>query len=162
MRTLVQQPLSLSQLLRQNGLSDSVSEPGFEAGPGVQKLPSSQQLGSFPLRVSPHIRAGASGYQDSAEQEWLGGIAALAQLLLQIDPDKAPQNPSAGDHSLWGVVLSGPFPVLPDRLFGKRLSTWLLLPATLDSMLAVARPLLPAKGAGDSPALRFKYNSPQG
>jgi len=148
----VQQPLSLSQLLRQNGLSDSVSEPGFEAGPGVQKLPSSQQLGSFPLRVSPHIRAGASGYQDSAEQEWLGGIAALAQLLLQIDPDKAPQNPSAGDHSLWGVVLSGPFPVLPDRLFGKRLSTWLLLPATLDSMLAVARPLLPAKGAGDSPA----------
>jgi signal transduction histidine kinase len=148
----VQQPLSLSQLLRQNGLSDSVPEPGFAARSGSQPYSSASGFGSLPLRVSPYQRAGEPAHPDYSEQEWLGGIAALAQLLLKISPEQDFSGPATDRDALWGVVLSGPFPVLPDRLFGKRLSTWLLLPATLDSMLAVARPLLPAKGAGASPA----------
>ena len=47
-----------------------------------------------------------------------------------------------------GGVLSGPFPVLPDRLMGQRLSHWLLVPAPLEQILSVAQPLLPGQGKG--------------
>lgn len=91
--------------------------------------------------------------QEQAEQEWLGGVASLAQLLLHrlMAEPGMPSGASTASDTL-GVVLSGPFPVLPDRIFDRRLSNWLLLPTALDGMLAVARPLLPANGQGHSPA----------
>lgn len=49
-----------------------------------------------------------------------------------------------------GGVLSGPFPVLPDRLMGQRLSHWLLVPEALEQILSVTRPLLPGRVTGDA------------
>jgi signal transduction histidine kinase len=51
-----------------------------------------------------------------------------------------------------GVVLSGPFPILPDRLMGQSLSHWLLVPEPLERILAVTRPLLPGSNHRDSKA----------
>lgn len=88
-----------------------------------------------------------------AEHEWLGGLTALIKLLIEIpsgaEPDLAPgleASASAGLPPLTGVVLSGPFPVLPDRLMGQRLSHWLLVPEPLEQIFAVTRPLLPGQG----------------
>lgn len=142
MRTLVQQPLSLSQLLRQLSLDNA------EGGAGEHSV-LEQPHGAERFGASTAKGAAATGYSWEAEQEWLGGIAALAQLLLQyISRDPAPPLSANASSSLLGVVLSGPFPVLPDRILDRRLSTWLLLPETLDSMLSVARPMLPANGHG--------------
>jgi signal transduction histidine kinase len=82
------------------------------------------------------------------EQEWIAGVTALAQLLMQTLPYKALAQSEQEPLPLHGVVLSGPFPVLPNRLLGRRLSTWLLVPEPLDSILAVTRPLLPADSYG--------------
>ena len=79
-----------------------------------------------------------------AEQEWLGGIAALAQLLVTCPTPIA----RSGERSPLGVVISGPFPVLPDRLGGQLLHHWLLVPEPLERILAVARPRLPGQQRG--------------
>lgn len=79
-----------------------------------------------------------------AEQEWLGGIAALAQLLVPYPAPITPLKAGAEDPSL-GVVVSGPFPVLPDGLGGQRLHHWLMVPEPLERILAVARPQLPGQ-----------------
>ncbi len=89
-----------------------------------------------------------------AEQEWLGGLTALIKLLIELPPGAhseldVPENP--GQIPLMGGVLSGPFPVLPDRLMGQRLSHWLLVPEPLEQILAVTRPLLPGQGKGKAP-----------
>ena len=141
----MRQPLSLSQVLRQ-------ASPD---GVAVDENSRSASVTATAALGWPHREDGGqsfveAGHPETAEQEWLGGIAALAQLLLQrMSRGPQPQSPSS---ALLGVVLSGPFPVLPDRIFDRRLSNWLLLPAALDQMLAVARPLLPANGNGASPA----------
>jgi signal transduction histidine kinase len=82
-----------------------------------------------------------------AEQEWLGGLAALIKLLLELSADQA-DAPAGDETPLMGGVVSGPFPVLPDRLMGQRLSHWLLVPEPLEQILSVARPLLPGQGKG--------------
>ena len=82
-----------------------------------------------------------------AEHEWLGGLTALIKLLLELPPDSDSGSSAAGElMPLMGGVLSGPFPVLPDRLMGQRLSHWLLVPEPLEQILAVTRPLLPGQG----------------
>lgn len=92
-----------------------------------------------------------------AEQEWLGGLTALIKLLLELpanagsdaDADAGLEMPAAGGPMpLMGGVVSGPFPVLPDRLMGQRLSHWLLVPEPLEQILSVTRPLLPGQGKG--------------
>ncbi|PZV11123.1 MAG: hypothetical protein DCF21_17415, partial [Leptolyngbya sp.] len=105
-------------------------------------------------------RAGASSQAHrQAEQEWLGGLTALIKLLIELPPAagaKSAGSESSGLESagasdlfpLMGGVLSGPFPVLPDRLMGQRLSHWLLVPAPLEQILSVAQPLLPGQGKG--------------
>lgn len=85
-----------------------------------------------------------------AEQEWLGGVAALAKLLVHqvsLAPAVGAKSTSLVD-SPWGVVVSGPFPVLPDRLMGRSLSHWLLVPEPLERILAVSRPMLPGQKSG--------------
>lgn len=86
-----------------------------------------------------------------AEQEWLGGLTALIKLLIETPP-AGDSNSSTAELSgllpLMGGVLSGPFPVLPDRLMGQRLSHWLLVPEPLEKVLSVTRPLLPGQGKG--------------
>lgn len=77
-----------------------------------------------------------------AEQEWLGGIAALAQLLVP-GPGADVVAPSP-----LGIVISGPFPVLPDWLGGRLIHHWLLVPEPLERILAVARPRLPGQPQG--------------
>ncbi|MGB5973166.1 MAG: HAMP domain-containing sensor histidine kinase [Nodosilinea sp.] len=79
-----------------------------------------------------------------AEHEWLGGITALIKLLLERPADLESSEPN-GLQSLSGGVVSGPFPVLPDRLRGQRLSHWLLVPEPLEQILSVTRPLLPGQ-----------------
>ncbi|WP_347405027.1 HAMP domain-containing sensor histidine kinase [Nodosilinea sp. LEGE 06152] len=88
-----------------------------------------------------------------AEHEWLGGLTALIKLLLELPSDSdlpatGATIPSTGP--LMGGVLSGPFPVLPDRLMGQRLSHWLLVPEPLEQIFAVTRPLLPGRGYGEA------------
>lgn len=84
-----------------------------------------------------------------AEQEWLGGVAALAKLLLyQVSLNPTAAGSSAGLAPPLGVVVSGPFPVLPDRLMGRSLSHWLLVPEPLERILAVSRPMLPGQSGG--------------
>ncbi|MBE9137122.1 HAMP domain-containing histidine kinase [Nodosilinea sp. LEGE 07088] len=97
--------------------------------------------------------------QVQAEQEWLGGLAALIRLLLEL-----PTEPLESAHAtgatipLMGGVLSGPFPVLPDRLMGQRLIHWLLVPEQLEQILLVTQPLLPGQGRGaiDAPACNLQ------
>jgi signal transduction histidine kinase len=91
-----------------------------------------------------------------AEQEWLAGLTALIKLLLE---EASVPASDQGDVTtaglalpLMGGVLSGPFPVLPDRLMGRRLSHWLLVPEPLEQILSVARPLLPGQGQSQSQA----------
>lgn len=86
-----------------------------------------------------------------AEHEWLGGLTALIRLLIELPPDSA-ETASGGLMPLMGGVLSGPFPVLPDRLKGQRLAHWLLVPEQLEQILAVTRPLLPGQGKGTAAA----------
>ena len=95
-----------------------------------------------------------------AEQEWLAGIAALAQVLVSGPGASAANTPWAVEGAPLGVVLSGPFPVLPDRLGGQRVHHWLLVPEPLERILSVARPCLPgqqrrpvAGGANDLPMI---------
>lgn len=82
-----------------------------------------------------------------AEQEWLGGVAALAQLLMPCPDPLTPVQTGDEDPSL-GVVISGPFPVLPERLGGQRLHHWLMVPEPLERILSVARPQLPGQQRG--------------
>lgn len=90
--------------------------------------------------------------QVQAEQEWLGGLAALIRLLLELPLDSAPLEAEADALlPLMGGVLSGPFPVLPDRLMGQRLSHWLLVPEQLEQIFSVTRPLLSGQGKGATP-----------
>ncbi|MFZ4674084.1 MAG: sensor histidine kinase [Nodosilinea sp.] len=110
-----------------------------------------------------------------AEHEWLGGLAALIKLLLELPTDLGLEGVGpegvgpegvgsegvgpgiAGPKALrddarsplLGGVLGGPFPVLPDRLMGQRLSHWLLVPEPLEQILSVTRPLLPGRGKGE-------------
>lgn len=151
MGPLVQQLLSLSQLLRQVSPEAVASGEGpAGAVSGRSSQASGEGWAGFYPDLPPALIADV-GRQVLAEQEWLGGIAALAHLLVQrISTQCNPDLDSTS--SLLGVALSGPFPVLPDRILDRRLSNWLLLPAVLDGMLAVARPLLPANGKPPSPA----------
>ena len=88
-----------------------------------------------------------------AEQEWLSGLSALIKLLLELpSPSAPPAVDSTGLSSLMGVVLSGPFPVLPDRLMGQRLAHWLLVPEPLAQIFSVTRPLLPGQGRREAAA----------
>jgi signal transduction histidine kinase len=98
------------------------------------------------------VGAGGKDYHQQlrAEQEWIAGVTALAQLLMQTLPYTPLAQSVEKSLPLHGVVLSGPFPVLPNRLLGGRLSTWLLVPEPLDGILAVTRPLLPADSYGCS------------
>ena len=91
-----------------------------------------------------------------AEHEWLGGLTALIKLLLELPPDSDSGSSAAGElMPLMGGVLSGPFPVLPDRLMGQRLSHWLLVPEPLEQILAVTRPLLPGQGKREAVGYRW-------
>ncbi|WP_197064842.1 sensor histidine kinase [Leptolyngbya sp. KIOST-1] len=84
-----------------------------------------------------------------AEHEWLGGLTALIKLLVERSAAAAVADRSK-PMPLMGTVLSGPFPVLPDRLMGQRLSHWLLVPEPLEQILSVTRPLLPGHGQRDT------------
>ncbi len=104
-------------------------------------------------------RLGASSAAHrQTEQEWLGGLTALIKLLSELpqdqNSDRAGSEFAAASNlcPLMGGVLSGPFPVLPDRLMGQRLSNWLLVPEPLEQILSVARPLLPGQGKGHTGA----------
>ncbi|MGB3202222.1 MAG: HAMP domain-containing sensor histidine kinase [Nodosilinea sp.] len=88
-----------------------------------------------------------------AEHEWLGGLTALIKLLIDLPSGSELDSGSdletstiGGLPPLTGGVLSGPFPVLPDRLMGQRLSHWLLVPEPLEQIFSVTRPLLPGQG----------------
>jgi signal transduction histidine kinase len=137
----MQQRLSLSQLFSRHQLQGNPwGDDGVSAAGGFAVAP----WDSF-----ANISTDGSDIRQQrlqAEGEWLAGIAALAQLLMQTLPQAKPCQDTSQATPLHGVVISGPFPVLPDRLMGHRLSTWLLVPEPLDSILAVARPLLPANG----------------
>jgi signal transduction histidine kinase len=85
-----------------------------------------------------------------AEQEWLAAIGALVKLLVQDLP--APPEKKSRSQSSLGVVISGPFPVLPGQLMGQRLEHWLLVPEPLERILTVARPLLPGQAEGTTPS----------
>ncbi|MBD2112706.1 HAMP domain-containing histidine kinase [Nodosilinea sp. FACHB-141] len=117
----------------------------------LSPLLSEQQLPSGPRPEAAHWQpgAGASAPQAhiQAEQEWLSGLTALIRLLLEFPPNSA-ESEVGGLMPLMGGVLSGPFPVLPDRLNGQRLNHWLLVPEQLEQILAVTRPLLPGQGKG--------------
>lgn len=74
----------------------------------------------------------------------VGGITALTTLLLE---QQLESNPAEyGPTPPLGVVLSGPFPVLPNQLLGQSLSQWLLVPEPLAQMLSSGQPLLPGQG----------------
>ncbi|MGF1566967.1 MAG: sensor histidine kinase [Nodosilinea sp.] len=88
-----------------------------------------------------------------AEQEWLGSLTALVRLLLQSSPTEPVAEAYRESLAPMGVVLSGPFPVLPDRFMGQRLNHWLLVPEPLNQILSVARPLLPGPGGKAAKAL---------
>ena len=133
-RTLVQVPLSLSQVLRQVPfLPMDEGEDGAGVGQcfdlGLTSIGRAEDLPMLTLA------------RQQAEQEWLGAIAALAKLLLYAN---SRPEPYPSDRPM-GVALSGPFPVLPDQLLGRTLSHWLLIPEPLEQILAVTRPLLPGQ-----------------
>lgn len=97
--------------------------------------------GSDPLEAQAQARL-------RAEQEWLGGIAALAQLLATHPARRVCATEPLTERSALGVAISGPFPVLPDDLGGQLLHHWLLVPEPLERILAVARPQLPGQQRG--------------
>ncbi|HIK44349.1 MAG TPA: HAMP domain-containing histidine kinase [Leptolyngbyaceae cyanobacterium M65_K2018_010] len=146
---MVHSNLSLSQLLNQPSQFEKGHGGGFQAdlsGVGARPAPPQESMAGghgLPLAEARH----------QAEQEWLSGIAALVKLLLE-QPRMPRPNPQPGlAPPPLGVVLSGPFPVLPDRLMGQPLSQWLLVPEPLERILAVARPLLPGQGQKQGQAL---------
>lgn len=118
---------SLSQLFNQG------SSPWVQGGGGSRS--STDGVGTLEAQAQERRRA---------EQEWLGGIAALAQLLATCPAPIA----RSGERFPLGVVISGPFPVLPDRLGGQLIHHWLLVPEPLERILAVARPQLPGRQRG--------------
>ncbi|QQE64677.1 hypothetical protein GFS31_13580 [Leptolyngbya sp. BL0902] len=107
--------------------------------------------GSDPLEAQAQARL-------RAEQEWLAGIAALAQLLSTHPARRAWATDPLTEGLALGVVFSGPFPVLPDNIGGQLLHHWLLVPEPLERILAVARPQLPGhpRSRGEGAA----YNLP--
>ncbi|MBE9110076.1 HAMP domain-containing histidine kinase [Nodosilinea sp. LEGE 07298] len=137
---MVQQFLPLSVLL---------NEQQTPAAAGVEsaRRQHGAALGSFGSSSDPLPQAHLQ-----AEHEWLGGLTALIKLLLELPSDSDSGLPTTGLPAtdkllpLMGGVLSGPFPVLPDRLMGQRLSHWLLVPEPLEQILSVTRPLLPGQG----------------
>lgn len=152
MRTLVQEFLSLTQLVSQGFSPVATLDDAGGSGSTAREQKYSAHLSSLNGQAAGS-ELPLAGSHEQAEQEWIGGVAALAQLLVQrllLGQDGMASPSTASD--LLGVMLSGPFPVLPDRILERRLSNWLLLPAALDGMFAVARPLLPADGKGHSPA----------
>ncbi|WOD42006.1 HAMP domain-containing sensor histidine kinase [Nodosilinea sp. E11] len=138
----MQQFLPLSQLLNEHQTS---------FGPRSEEAPRGRGAAlGFPGGSS-------SVFHRQAEQEWLSGLAALIRLLIELPPDVPPPGASTAAQAsellpLMGGVLSGPFPVLPDRLLGQRLSHWLLVPEQLEQILSVTRPLLPGQGRGSTAA----------
>lgn len=125
---LAHHPLSLSQLLNQ--WATPVTVGGADGGRDRGRIISLEALAQTRLQ---------------AEQEWLAGIAALAQVLVADSSGVAPMAAWAEDREPLGVVLSGPFPVLPDWLGGQRVHHWLLVPEPLERILSVARPCLPGQ-----------------
>ena len=136
-------------------LSPLLNEQHLVSSPGAGVIPGSQ--GSSLDLLGHRLGASAQAHRQ-AEQEWLGGLTALIKLLIELPQttgaaaglEPAGSN-SAGASDLFplmGGVLSGPFPVLPDRLMGQRLSHWLLVPEPLEHILSVARPLLPGQDKG--------------
>lgn len=139
---MVHVPLSLSQVLRQ--------VPSLPMGEGRQGDGVSQCLNLGLTSTGRDADLSQDLARQQAEQEWLGAIAALAKLFLYANSRPEPCPP---DRPM-GVVLSGPFPVLPDQLLGQTLTHWLLIPEPLEQILAVTRPLLP--GQPSSLAANFR------
>ncbi|MEB3289708.1 MAG: histidine kinase dimerization/phospho-acceptor domain-containing protein [Leptolyngbya sp.] len=143
-------PLSLSQLFNQ------WADPSL---PGSDHL---RDGDLWPGAAGQSLEAQAQARR-RAEQEWLGGIASLAQLLITRPEYLArPVEPAS-----LGLVIAGPFPVLPDHLGGQALHHWLLVPEPLERILAVARPQLPGgqrrpvQGtAGDLPMIPLAPEDP--
>jgi len=137
---LVQPTLSLSQLLSQRQV---VAGADDGSGQTSSECPFTQAgVGNGDIITTARLQA---------EQEWLGGIAALVKLLLHQPAIAAPTQAQSPGGLPLGVVLSGPFPVLPDQFMGRSLSHWLLVPEPLERILAVARPLLPGQRDGKLP-----------
>ncbi len=132
----MQQPCSLTQLLAEYS-------PLVDGGCGV-----GPQHGPEKTETEGQTEA----YSAAAEQEWLAAIGALVKLVVQRLPE--PPSPQVQLQAPLGVVLSGPFPVLPDQLMGQRLIHWLLVPEPLERILAVARPLLPGEGGSSTQSLK--------
>lgn len=146
---MIEVPLSLSQVLRE--VSPLPIGEGRKSAGVNQYLDlgftSTGREGDLPMLTL---------VRQQAEQEWLGAIAALAKLLLYanstLETDPLPTPP----EQPMGVALSGPFPVLPDQLFGQTLTHWLLIPEPLEQILAVTRPLLPGQPSPLAANLRSK------
>jgi signal transduction histidine kinase len=139
----VQQFRPLSQLLSEYQTSFNPGGDEVQWGYGAAQAYADQSPGFWPQA------------QVQAEQEWLGGLAALIRLLLELPAEPFEEADATGASlPLMGGVLSGPFPVLPDRLMGQRLVHWLLVPEQLEQILLVTQPLLPGQGRGavDAPA----------
>lgn len=134
----MQQFLPLSSLLSENQATSGLGAADWSRGTALGLLGSSSS--SLPQT------------QVQAEQEWLGGLAALIRLLLELPLALAPLEAAANNLlPLMGGVVSGPFPVLPDRLMGQRLSHWLLVPEQLEKIFSVTQPLLLGRGKGAAP-----------
>ncbi len=119
-------------------------QPFLPLSPLLSEQHASPQIGPGQLALGSVLGASSSAYL-RAEQEWLEGLTALIKLLLELPVDAA-ATATDGLLPLMGGALSGPFPVLPDRLRDQRLSHWLLVPEPLEQILSVTRPLLPSQG----------------
>ncbi|MFM7471898.1 MAG: sensor histidine kinase [Nodosilinea sp.] len=144
----MKQPIvSLSQLLEQQPVGQELprQQPGeVNVGEDFRLTIPERPLHAMAMATAPLPSGWA---QNQAEQEWLGGITALTTLLLE---QQLESNPAEyGPTPPLGVVLSGPFPVLPNQLLGQSLSQWLLVPEPLAQMLSSGQPLLPGQGQPD-------------
>ena len=119
-------------------------QPFLPLSPLLSEPYTSLQIGPGQLAGGSVLGASSSAYL-RAEQEWLEGLTALIKLLLELPAD-VDAVATDGLLPLMGGALSGPFPVLPDRLRDQRLSHWLLVPEPLEQILSVTRPLLPSQG----------------
>lgn len=119
-----QHGLSLSDILARSG----IDRCGLEHGPG--------SVASAWGDGSPEPCPG------TAEREWLAGIGALGQLLLQMPPPLNVHQRQSGETPLAGIMLCGPFPVLPTYLLERPLATWMLVPEGIEGVIAPMRPLL--------------------
>jgi len=132
-----QHGLSLSDILARSGIDRCGLDHGMETMAPAR--------GAGDLEPCP----------GTAEREWLAGIGALGQLLLQMPPPLDLHQRQRGETPLAGVMLCGPFPVLPTYLLERPLATWMLVPEGIEGVIAPMRPLLTGTdGKGDSTPLQ--------